>query len=155
VKTSKAESFVGAALPITTDAVAGEILRPVTTGGPIVKEKLPVIEPDAADTVIAPCLNELSNPTELIVATVESDVDQIKLASALVVPSENLPAAVNCCVRPAATDVFGAVTVIVCKFGETVFDPLWVEFDPLELPPPPQPTRAAPSAARTMSRTIH
>jgi hypothetical protein len=124
LKTSKAESFVGSALPITTDAVAGEILKPVTTGGPIVKDKLPVIEPNVADTVIAPCLNELSKPAEFIVATVESDVDQVTFASALVVPSENLPVAVNCCVRPAATDVFGAVTVIACKLTGTAFDPL-------------------------------
>lgn len=148
VKTNKAENFVGLALPITADAVAGEIVRPVTRGGPTVKDELPVIEPEIADTVIAPGLNEFSKPVELIVATVESDVDHVTVASALVVPSENLPVAVNCCVRPAATDVFGAVTVIACKLTGEGFDPLALP------PPPPQPMRATPSGTRMMRNTI-
>jgi len=55
---------------------------------PIVADVEPEMVPDFADTVTEPCFTAVRRPVELIVATVESDVVQLTVDSALVVPSE-------------------------------------------------------------------
>src|SRR5258708_36254791 len=82
------------------------------------KGAFPVTEPDTADTVTIPALNVVSSPVDVIVARVGSDVDQFAVASGFELPSENVPDAANCCVSPAATDGFGALTVIDCRLAE-------------------------------------
>src|SRR5258707_15898679 len=81
------------------------------------KGAFPVTEPDTADTVTIPALNVVSSPVDVIVARVGSDVDQFAVASGFVLPSEYVPDAANCCFSPAATDGFGAVTVIDCRLA--------------------------------------
>jgi hypothetical protein len=44
--------------------------------------------PDAAETVTAPCLTPVTNPVELTVARVESDVVHVTPLTAFDVPSE-------------------------------------------------------------------
>src|SRR6266481_6048653 len=138
VKLRTAESLLGVAAPIVTEECAGEMTKPVGTGGPTVNDALPVAAPDVADTVTTPCLSVVSRPVALIVASVASDADQFAVASGFVVPSEKFPIAVNCSVSPAATEALGDVTVIDCRV--TMGGPV-----PLLPPllPPPHPMRAA------------
>jgi len=112
--------LLGCPLPISTDELAGDITRPVGVGGSMWKGAFPVTEPDTADTVTIPALNVVSSPVDVIVARVGSDVDQFAVASGFELPSENVPDAANCCVSPAATDGFGAITVIDCRLAESI-----------------------------------
>ncbi len=113
VKLRTAESLLGVAAPIVTEECAGEMTKPVGTGGPTVNDALPVAAPDVADTVTTPCLSVVSRPVALIVARVTSDADQLAVASGFVVPSVKFPVAVNCSVSPAATEFFAAETTML------------------------------------------
>jgi len=96
VKLRIADNLVGCAPPMSTVEVAGDIAKPVGAGGSTWNGVLPVMEPEAAVTVIAPGLSVVSNPVELTVANVGSEVDQLAVASGLVVPFEKFPVAVSC-----------------------------------------------------------
>jgi hypothetical protein len=52
------------------------------------KDVLPVVEPEAADTMTTPAFSVVSSPADVIVAKLGSEVDQFAVASAFVVPSE-------------------------------------------------------------------
>ncbi len=113
VKLRIADSLLGVAAPIVTGEFAGEMTKPVGTGGPILNDALPVDVPDAADTVTTPCFSVVSRPVELMVARITSDVDQLAVASGFVVPSVKFPVAVNCSVSPAATELFTVETTML------------------------------------------
>ncbi len=112
VKMRSAVSLVGWLPPIKTDELAGEMLKPVGTGGPMLNATLPITEPEAAVTVTMPCLSVVRSPVELTVAKVASEVDQFAEVSGFAVPSEKFPVAVNWSVSPAATEEFCEVIVI-------------------------------------------
>ena len=120
VKLRIAESLVGCAFPMSTDELAGDIAKPVGAGGSTWNGELPVMGPDAAVTVTVPGLSVVSSPVELTVANVGSELDQLAVASGLVVPSEKLPIAVSCCASPAATDAFGTVTIMDCRVAASI-----------------------------------
>src|SRR5260370_23454105 len=145
VKLRIAESLLGVAAPIVTEEFAGEMTKPVGTGGPMLNDMLPVAAPDAADTVATPCLRVVSSPVGLIVARAASDVDQLTVASGFVVPSEKFPVAVNCWVSPAGTEAFCDVTVIDWRVTGR---------GPTPLLPPPHAIRvaAAPSTPEHANR---
>lgn len=108
-------------------------LSPKGNGGPIVNVgALPWIDPEAAETVTVPCFKVVIRPLPLIVARAGSDVDQVSPVRDLALPSEKLPVALNCSVRPAAKDEDGDATVMDCRVGGG-----GVTMD--EPPPPPQP----------------
>src|SRR5260370_36514200 len=80
--------------------------------------------------VTLPFFRVVTRPVELTVARVGSDVVHVAEAAGLVVPSEKVSVALNCCVRPAATEDPCGPTEIDCSVGGgggiTLF-----------LPPPP------------------
>ena len=90
---------------------------PVSTGAAMtVRPVDPVMPSNVADSVTAPGLTAVASPLLLIVACAVSEEFQFASVVRLsVVPSENVPVAVNCWVNPVARLVLAGVTVIDCK----------------------------------------
>lgn len=81
-------------------------------GGPIVRDVLSAIAPEAAEMVTAPCLRAVISPAELMVATEVFEVAHVILLADLEEPSEYCAVALYCCVKPAATVLFCGDTLI-------------------------------------------
>jgi hypothetical protein len=63
--------------------------------------------------VVGPSSKSVATPADETVATVVADEVHVALAVILpLVPSENVPVAVNCCVAPTGTDAFCGVNAI-------------------------------------------
>jgi hypothetical protein len=82
--------------------------------------------------VIVPCFEVVTIPPELTFATVVSEVCHVTLLIGCELPSEYFPAALYCCVRPAATLAVPGVTTMDWSVG-----PAGPVEDVVE-PPPPQ-----------------
>ncbi len=91
---------------------------------------VPLMVPDIAVMVVVPVVWPVASPLALIVAVEVADELHITAAVRfMVVPSLNIPRAVNCCVNPAATDGFAGVTAIDCSVAAltvSVVEPLMV-----------------------------
>ena len=61
-------------------------------------------EPDVAVIVTVPPATDVTNPTEETIATVESDVVHVTVASVTSVPVASLTVAVSCVVSPSASN---------------------------------------------------
>src|SRR6185437_9518435 len=91
-------------------------------------------EADAAEMVAEPALSVVASPFPSTVAKVASEVDHVTpVVSGFMLPSEKVPVAVNCCVKPAATEALPGVTEIDCRVGVAGIDDEGEEF---EFPPP-------------------
>lgn len=76
-------------------------------------EVLPVTEPDAAVMVTVPRLPAAATPPTVIEANRMSDDDQVTVVlMSCVVPSENVPVAVNCWRTPKGIEALAGVTAI-------------------------------------------
>lgn len=120
VNVTRADSCVVAAAPRMILGAAGEITNPFACAGPITKDVFPLTVPELAEMVTEPCLSVVAKPVELTVASVVSELDQVTEVIGFDVPSEKLPVAVNCWVRPAATALVCGDTEIVCSVGAGV-----------------------------------
>lgn len=74
---------------------------------------LPLTEPDAAVMVVVPRLRAVARPLTVIDATLVFDEVHVAVpVMSCVVPSENVPVAVNCCKVPSGIDGLAGVTVM-------------------------------------------
>jgi len=81
--------------------------------------------------LVVPLANPVASPLELILAFAGVELAQFTVfIKFCVLPSLNLPVAVNCSVSPIPSDVLGAVTLIDCSAGAAT-----VRVKPLELMP--------------------
>ena len=81
----------------------------------------PLTAPSVAVMVEVPLANVVASPVELMVAAMRSLDDQAdELVTSCVVPSENVPSAVNCCVVPGASIGLAGVTVMETSAAVTV-----------------------------------
>jgi hypothetical protein len=138
----------GSVLPIGKDESGTEILMDTRTGGVIVTPVDPLIEPDVAVIVAAPCASDVSSPPALTVATVVAEEDQFTELSVCLLASLNVPIAVSVCVEPKGRDGEEGVMEMDCSDGCTVVPPV--------LPPPPQllnPAIISPAIAAANRRT--
>jgi len=84
-----------------------------------VKGALPVEEPNAAEIVVVPTLSAVASPLTVIEAMPLADDFQITtLVMSCVVPSENVPNAVNCCAIPNGMFAFCGETAIAVTVAE-------------------------------------
>lgn len=100
---------------------AGETLieLKLTAATVIFRFASPCTVPDFAVIVTVPLATPLAIPLELMVAMAVSDELQVTEAViSLLLPSENLPRAVNCCVAPAPTAVVPGDTCRLLKEAE-------------------------------------
>ncbi len=119
VSVTSAENFV-APEPATIEPPGGAMINPVGTGGPTVNGALPVVAPEAAEILIAPCFRVFASPVESIVAIAVSELVQVTFVTGRELPSEKVPVAVNCWVKPAATVLPWGDTVMDCSVGAGV-----------------------------------
>jgi hypothetical protein len=83
---------------------AGATAIAVTTAGVTVRVVSPLMPPSVAVMVDVPVARVDARPVELMLATVASDEFHVtRFVRVRVEPSENVPIAVNCWVRPLAT----------------------------------------------------
>jgi len=79
-------------------------------------EALPLIVPEAAVMVTVPRFRAVTRPLTVIEATLVFDELQVTMpVTSCVLPSENVPVAVNCCKVPSGRDAFAGVTAIDVK----------------------------------------
>jgi hypothetical protein len=90
----------------------------------------PLTEPELAEIVALPCATLAANPALLVVAVAGVFDDQVAvLVRFWVLPSVNVPVAVNCCVAPNGSVGIAGVTTIETKTAAvtvTVVEPLIV-----------------------------
>ena len=102
--------------PLAIDGFAGVTAIDCSVAAVTVSKVEPLIDDDVAVTVEVPTPAALARPEALIVAVVVVPEDQVTLEVRFcVVPSLNVPVAVNCCVAPLAIDGFAGVTAIDCS----------------------------------------
>jgi hypothetical protein len=102
--------------PLAIDGFAGVTAIDCSVAAVTVSKVEPEIDDDVAVIVELPTPAPLARPPVLIVAVVVVPEDQVTLdVKFCVVPSLNVPVAVNCCVAPLAIDGFAGVTAIDCN----------------------------------------
>jgi hypothetical protein len=102
--------------PLAIDGFAGVTAIDCNVAAVTVSKVEPLIGDDVAVIVEVPTPAPLASPAALIVAVVVVPEDQVTLEVRFcVVPSLNVPVAVNCCVAPLAIDGFTGVTAIDCS----------------------------------------
>ncbi len=102
--------------PLPIDGVAGVTVIDCRVAAVTVSKVEPLIEDDVALIVEVPTPAPVARPAALIVAVVVVPEDHVTvLARFCVVPSLNVPVAVNCCVAPLVIDGFAGVTAIDCS----------------------------------------
>lgn len=84
-----------------------------------VTEAVPEIEPEVADTVDVPAIIAVPSPVELTVRTFCALEDHCTDRSTCVLPSSNVPVAVNCWSVPIASEVDSGETSIEVKCAAT------------------------------------
>ena len=95
------------------DGFAGVTDTDTSVAGVTVRVVLPLMLPELACTVVEPVPTEVAKPAVLMVATVRADELHVAVpVKFCVVPSLNVPVAVNCCVFPLVIDGFAGVTAI-------------------------------------------
>src|ERR1700678_977327 len=102
--------------PLAIDGFAGVTAIDCSVSAVTVSKVEPEIDDDVAVIVELPTPAPLARPPVLIVAMVVVPEDQVTLdVKFCVVPSLNVPVAVNCCVAPLAIDGVAGVTAIDCS----------------------------------------
>src|ERR1700722_13671676 len=95
------------------DGFAGVTDMDTSVAGVTVRVVLPLMLPELAWMVVEPVPTAVARPAALIVATVTAEELHVAvLLRFCVVPSLNVPVAVNCCVPPFETEGFAGVTAI-------------------------------------------
>jgi hypothetical protein len=85
--------------PMGTDGFAGVTAIDTNTGAVTVSVVVALIEPDIAFIAVLPCATLLANPPVVIVAMfVGEELHVTDEVNGCVLPSLNVPVAVNCCV---------------------------------------------------------
>ena len=103
-------------MPATIEGFVGAIAIDCSVAAVTVSKVEPEIDDDVAVIVEVPTPAPVASPAALIVAVVVVPEDQVTLdVTFCVVPSLNVPVAVNCCVAPLAIDGFAGVTAIDCS----------------------------------------
>src|ERR1700733_7231650 len=104
--------------PLAIDGFAGVTAIDCSVAAVTVRTVEPLIDEDVAVIVEVPTPAPLASPDALIVAVVVVPEDQVTVdVRFCVVPSLNVPGAVNCCVAPLGIEGFGGVTAIDCSVG--------------------------------------
>ena len=102
--------------PLAIDGFAGVTAIDCSVAAVTVSKVEPLIAPDVALIVEVPTPAPVARPAALMVAVAVVPEDQVTLdVRFCVVPSLNVPVAMNCCVAPLAIDGFAGVTVIDCS----------------------------------------
>jgi hypothetical protein len=102
--------------PLAIDGFAGVTAIDCNVAAFTVSKVEPLIDDDVAVMVEVPMPAPVARPAALIVAVVVVPDDQVTVdVRFCVVPSLNVPVAVNCCVAPLAIDGFAGVTAIDCS----------------------------------------
>lgn len=128
------------------DDAAGETLIELKLTAATVTSRLanPWIVPDFAVIVTVPLITPVAIPFELMLAIAESEeLQTTEPVMSLLLPSENLPVAVNCWVAPAPMAVVpGDTCILVREAGTGVGEGVGTGVGPglaETAPPPPQP----------------
>jgi hypothetical protein len=88
----------GCSRPSGIDELAGETKIEIRTRGVTVRPAEPLTVPTAAPIVVEPCPKLSAKPEPVTVATDnEEEVQTAELLKSWVVPSVNVPMALNCC----------------------------------------------------------
>jgi hypothetical protein len=133
--------------PRTTSALEGASAIEITLGGATVRTVEVFIDPEAAPMLLFPCAALVAIPELLIVATaVFEDVQVAELVRSFLLPSLNVPSAVNCWFCPATIE--GPLGVIVSD------DKLGGSIAPLDPPPPPHPLVTSNPVTKKVHATI-
>jgi len=95
----------------------GEIAIDTSAAGFTIRVAVPVIDPEATLIVVVPAAREVANPAVPAVLLMVAMAAAVELQCALwvrscVVPSVNVPVAVNCCVVPRAIVADGGLIAI-------------------------------------------
>src|SRR5277367_3847196 len=102
--------------PLVIDGLAGVTAMDCSVAAVTVRSVEPLIDDDVAEIVEVPTPAPLARPAALIVAVVVVPEDQVTLdVRFCVVPSLNVPVAVNCWVAPLVIEGFAGVTAIDCS----------------------------------------
>jgi hypothetical protein len=107
----------------------------------IVKGALPLTAPNVAEMFVVPIFSPVARPLTVIEATLVLDDFQVTTSvTACVLPSEKVPAAVNCCAMPSGMLALAGVTTIELMTADVtvrVVDPEIVpELAVIVVPPP-------------------
>jgi hypothetical protein len=101
------------------DNFAGTMFKATTTGGVTVRLAVPVKDPEVALIVAVPTALARAAPAELTLTIAGADELHVAvLVRFCVLPSLYVPAAVNCCVSPAAIEGLAGVTLTEARTGE-------------------------------------
>src|ERR1700736_5886859 len=103
--------------PLAIVGFKGVTTIDTNVGGVTVKRVDPVMLPLFAEIVEVPTPAAVAKPVLLIVATVVVPEAHTTLFNTCVLPSPNVPVAVNCCVKPLAIVGFTGVTPIDTNVG--------------------------------------
>ena len=98
--------------PWRTVGFAGVTLIETSAGAVTVRIVEPATLPNLAVIVEVPTACPCAKPAAVMIATDGEDEIQVTFERTCVLLSEKVPAAVNCCVLPLATDGFAGVTVM-------------------------------------------
>src|SRR5271163_3447852 len=102
--------------PLMIDGIAGVTAIDCNVAAVTVRTVEPLIAPDVALIVEVPTPAPVARPAVVIVAVAVVPDDQVTLdVRFCVVPSLNVPVAVNCCVAPLVIEGFAGVTAIDCS----------------------------------------
>ncbi len=100
-------------LPAGMEALAGATVMETSVPAVTARVAEPMTEADAAEMVVAPGVLPEARPLVLMAATLgANELQDTEAVRSWVLPSLNLPVAVNCCVVPAAIEGFAGVTEI-------------------------------------------
>ena len=98
-------------MPLAIVGFAGVTATDTSVAAFTVSVVLPEMEPEVARIVVEPAPTAVARPAVLIVAT--APVEELHVAvlvRSCVVPSLNVPVALNCCVWPLVIEEFAGVT---------------------------------------------
>ena len=108
-------------VPAGVDGSRGVITMDATTAGVTDRVSVMLIEPETAVMVTFPRANVVSRPLPSINAIVGSDESHVMVERVCVLPSVNVPTAVNCTAVPRASVGFGGFRLIDTRAaGSTV-----------------------------------
>src|SRR5271154_1854511 len=117
--------------PLVIEGFAGVTAIDCSVAAVTVRSVEPLIDDDVAEIVEVPTPAPLARPAALIVAVVVVPEDQVTLdVRFCVVPSLNVPVAVNCWVAPLVIEGFAGVTAIDCNVAAVTVRVADPEIDP-------------------------